>query len=211
MMCLLALDLSTKPGYAVFEGDKLVSYGTLFPEKSLKDFGNYPFNYVYFADYVAGRVIEMVNTLKPITVAIEETCRGKNSYSQKTLEFIHYAVVSGLMKQENPVACFYIRTGTWRGIVGANQNLDERKMNDKIRQIKRSTGKKLAKIDGKVVGLLTRKHSAIRAFKEHFGVELSIKFEDAAEAALMGLAFLKGASRCDGNLYGGVSGKTRIG
>jgi hypothetical protein len=57
-----------------------------------------------------------------------------------------------------------------------------------------------------VVGKRTKKHYALRAFKQHFGIELPRKMEDACDAALVGLAYAKGAPICDGTVNGGTAG-----
>lgn len=205
-----ALDLSTKPGWAVFHmKDGKVDhfkFDTIFPDKNVSDFGEYPFNFVRWADYISGKVILLLSlsfSMHPdLEVIIEETNAGKNPYSQKILEFIHYGVIKGCREHKIPIK--YIRTGVWRKIVGANMNAEEKNLNARIRRIKKSTGKKLAKIEGKVVGKRTRKHAALRCFKEHFGYDLPLKMEDACEAVLIGLAYTQGASICDGTVMGGT-------
>ena len=54
-----------------------------------------------------------------------------------------------------------------------------------------------------MVGKKGRKHVAIRRVAELFGIELLRKEEDAADALLLGLAYIKGAPRCDGTVHGG--------
>lgn len=190
----------------MFHDGILKSCETFFPKKSVNDFGSYPINYVHFAYYIADEVIFQSGLMKlnhpKIRVVIEETCAGRNNYSQKMLEFIHLEVIRGLNQKEIPM--YYIRTGVWRKKVGANLNAQEKLFNKNIAAIKRKTKSKLAKINGKVVGKLTRKHAALRCFKEHFGYEMPLKLNDAAEAALIGLAFIKGVSLCDGKLMGGT-------
>lgn len=209
---IVSLDLSTKTGLARFQvtdGEiKKLQFETLFPKKEIKEFGKYPFNYIDFAKELGSKISSQIHLIAinhpEIEVVIEETTRSKNNYSQKILEFIHYAVLTGLQSHNIPV--FYVRTGTWRGMVGANLNPDEKKLNSKIYRIKRSTGEKLAKIDGKVVGKRTKKHAALRCFEEHFGYELPLSMNDACEAVLIGLAYIRGASVCDGTLDGGHRG-----
>jgi hypothetical protein len=207
---IVALDLSTKPGWARFlvkDGEvQKLQFDTIFPKKEIKDYGHYPFNYVDFARELASHLVSDINLIHinhpEVEVVIEETTAGKNNYSQKILEFIHYAVLTGLQFKKIPA--FYIRTGTWRAKVGANLNDEEKKLNAKIRRIKNKTGEKLAKIDGKVVGKRTKKHASLRCFKEHFGYELPLNMNDACEAVLIGLAYIKGAPVCDGTTEGGT-------
>jgi electron transfer flavoprotein alpha subunit len=198
-MKILALDLSTKPGYAVFEYEKLGAFGTFFAEKKAKDYGDYPFSYVKLAQETVRKVMtDLIQVHDPDAIIIEETTLGRNSLSQKILEFIHFELLREINLMPLRPEVYYIRTGEWRNVVGCKQNDEEKKLNKEIKKIKKKTGKTLAKIDGKVVGRITKKHVALRVFYEKFGVELPIKMEDAADAALVGLAFLKGAETCDG-------------
>lgn len=210
---IVSLDLSTKPGWARFhlkEGEiQTMQFDTIFPKKLIKDYGHYPFNYLDFARELGSKLvydISLIHINHPeVEVVIEETTTSKNNYSQKILEFIHYAVLTGLQAHKIPVV--YVRTGVWRGITGANLNADEKKLNAQIYRIKKKTGDKLAKIDGKVVGRRTRKHAALRCFKNLFGYELPLSMNDACEAVLIGYAFIKGAPVCDGTISGGTYGK----
>ncbi len=203
-MKILALDISTKPGWAFFVDGELNSYGTIFAEKHTPDFGEYPWNYLGLAEHVAREVYSKVTEFGPEHVVIEESTAGKLNYSQKILEFLHYCILKSL---QGLVPVSYVRDGVWKRIVGAVQNNEEKKLNARIRKIKKETGSKLAKIDGKVVGKRTRKHYAIRAFSEHFGIQLRRMDEDACDAALLGLAFIKGAPVCNGRPDGGTSKK----
>lgn len=209
MKTVLALDLSTKSGWAYFEDGKLIKYGTVFSERKASDFGDYPYSYILFADHVYEMLLDELGKITFHTenkneIVIEETTSSKNNYSQKILEYIHYKVVGHfyLLKRDLPIK--YVRTGVWRRTVGATQTKEERNYNAKIARQKRSTGKRLAKIDGKVVRKLNRKDSALRVFKKEFGIELTYKDNDACDAALLGLAYLRGASVCDGTINGGT-------
>lgn len=205
---VIALDVSSKPGYALFEEEKLVDYGTIFPEKEKDDFGVYPFNYIGYSNYIVDRLVFKVLELKndrECEVVVEETNAGRNNYSQKLLEFIHFGMCSRL--SSFGIKPKYIRTGVWRKFTNANQNDAEKKHNAKYGRSKRKKAegdKTRVRIDGKLTRRLDTKDYAIRAFKEHFGVELHRTMEDAAEASLLGLAFIKGAPVCDGTPKGGT-------
>lgn len=214
-MGLLALDVSTKPGWAFFKQKELVRYGTIFADREAKDFSvPYPFNFVYLAEYTVTRLVKEVidpcieESIEPLVVVIEETNPGKNVYSQKKLEFIHYALAKALAHRR--IFPKYIRDGAWKNVVGARQNPEEKKLNSRIARYKKRNNTQLAKFDldgsgkEKVVGKLGPKHYALRAFKEHFGIELKRSDEDAADAALIGLAYLKGVPVCDGTDKGGI-------
>lgn len=198
-MILLSLDVSTKSGYAVFIDGELRHWGTVFPDKTVKDFGIYPKNFAVCAHHIVDRLwVEAVlpYTDREFEVVIEETNRGKNSLSQRLLEFLHFCLIEkfltiGVMPK-------YIRTGEWRKIVNARLSPEEKALNIQISKFKRQTGEKLAKVNGKVVGKKGKKHVAIRLVKELYGIELARKSEDAADAILLGTAYLKGAEICDG-------------
>ena len=207
-MDLLALDVSTKPGWAFFKDKKLVRYGTMFADKEAKDFPfPYPFNFICLAEHITGRLCREI--LDPcliecgnLKVIIEETNPGRNVYSQKKLEFIHYSLIK--MLDVRKVCPIYIRDGSWKNAVGARQNAEEKKRNAQISRYKKKNDSKLAKLDLdgsgklKVVGKLSDKHYAIRAFKEHFGIQLKREEEDAADAALIGLGYMLGVPICNG-------------
>jgi len=196
----------------------LVRYGTLWADKTESDFGNYPFNYLELACHVARRLYEEVilpscNDSSELNIVIEETTASQANYSQKKLEWIHYAVLD-LLRIRPPVTnlkIFYIRDGVWKNKTGARQNAEEKKINGKISRYKKKHGKKLAKLDltgsgkARVVGKLGPKHYAIRAVREHFGIELQLQQEDSADAILLGKAFVMGVPVCDGTPFGGNS------
>jgi hypothetical protein len=205
---LIALDVSSKTGWAVFKDGRPSNWGTLFPDKTTKDFGPYPRNYVRWAIYTADRLIEDVVRKHWVTgmpIVIEETNTGKNCYSQKGLEFLHFWLNKRF--EELNVDVFYLRTGEWRKLVQAKMSKEEKSLNAKIARIKKQTGLKLAKIDGKVVGKKGRKHVSIRVANDLFGLELTRSDEDCAEALLVGEGFLRGAAWCDGTTNGGKSEK----
>ncbi len=201
-MKILALDIATKVGWAVFDNKALTNFDTLFSDRKASDFGEYPRNYILWAEYIADRIMELVSKFDPSVVVIEETNASRQNYSQKILEHVHFAVNKRLMEYPN-IQVKYIRTGVWRKLTGSVQTKEEKALNAKIARIKKKTGDKIAKIDGKRVGKFTRKHSALRCFEDHFGIKLPKKLDDAAEAALLGLSYIKGAPTCDGTLMGG--------
>jgi hypothetical protein len=221
---LLALDISQKTGFAVFVDGKLTECGTLFTDKTVSDFGTYPRNYVEFSKFIAALIYSgLVLKFKPDRIVIEETNPGREVYSQKKLEQIHYSFINQLIESGRCDRVSYLRTGEWRKAVTAKQNSEEKKLNSKISREKAKRNASIMsdknltteqktkaiklpiKIDGKVAGRKGRKHVSIRVANELFGLSLKRKDEDAAEAALLGQAFLNGAVACDGTIRGGVS------
>lgn len=223
---VIALDLSTKTGWASFRNGKLDKYGTIFLNQTVEAFGPYPYNYIEASKKMASMVFDKITELEmedpndPITdIVIEETNASKQNYTQKIVEYVHYSVVQML----NDILCLtcmeihYIRTGEWRKITGANKTKEEKSLNAKVSREKAKIRKKieaeqgkeaaekariLAKIDGHVVGKVTPKHQAIRAVKEIYGLDFQMKENDAVDAILVGTGFLRGAPLCDGTPKG---------
>lgn len=216
-MILIALDLSTKPGYAVFEGTKLIRYGTLYPDVLLKDVPlPYPHNYAHMTSGVTGKLYAHIirpylSQTNAIQIVIEETTASSQNYTQKILEWIHHSLYQRLSALEGwPIGVHYIRDGVWKRMTGANQNKEERNWNARISRYKKTHDKKiakLAKVKGekpKRVRKLDSKDYAKRALKEVTGLDLPIESEDAIDAILIGIAFLWGAPKCDGTTDGGT-------
>lgn len=230
----IGIDLSTKPGFAVFRGNELYRYGTLWADKTREDFGPYPYNYLALADYTICKLFnevidrETFNYSGVPTIVIEETTGSNQNYTQKILEFLHYRLIQEFRLRQH-FQLVYIRDGVWKNLVGARQNTAEKKLQSKIsRQKKKKKADFLkanpnaekvpsfrAKLDldgsgkAKVVARLDQADYSIRAFREIFGIELSKEHEDAAEAALLVKAFFMGAPHCDGTTEGGIPIETK--
>lgn len=231
MEILLAIDLSTKPGYAIFHGRELKHYDTIFPKREYKDAGKYPLNYLALTEEIVCEVLSLIplstiNVIQPfnLNVVLEETTASQSNYSQKKLEFLHCLLLYEL--RELGIVPMYVRDGVWKDMVGARQINSEKNHNARIsRQKKKKKDKFKAenpdaeKIpafrasikteDGrsKVLRRLDEKDYSIRAVKEHFGIELSREQEDTADAINIGWALLHGAPLCDGTPDGGLRSK----
>jgi hypothetical protein len=220
---LISLDLSSKPGFAVYHKGVLIRYGTLFQKIKVDQMGPYPMNYVSHARHVVERIRDEVIlplipaleleklTPRDIQFVIEETTASSQNYTQKTLEFIHCGLIQFLVEGLDAKVS-YIRDGVWKRVCGANQNAAEKALNAKISRYKKKHNVTLAKFvneQGKlrVKGKLDRQDYYIRAVKEIFGLEFTKEFEDTAAAILIGLAYLRGAPLCDGTTKGGLLAK----
>jgi hypothetical protein len=205
-MRVLALDVSTNTGYAYYEDGKLILSGTIWPDKDLTSFGPYPFNYIDLAESLSKNIMNFCVDffIGECDIVVEETTASKNNYSQKTLEYLHFCLLRHIRSLGPNYQVSYLRTGTWRSTVGARQTKEERNLNARISRIKKQTGKKLAKIDGKVVGRKDRKDYAIRTVREIFGMSLKKKDNNQADAILLGWAYILGAPACDGTVKGGI-------
>ncbi len=181
-MRVLALDASTKCGWALFVDGKLVESGAL-PPVSIEDFNVnddphlspfYPYNVVYGARLIAKQCVDICYAKNPDVIVVENTNKGKNRHTQRILEFIHYVLLSKF--EDRPWLIRYMDTSEWRKLVGLWMSKDDKKNNRQV-----STGKKRGKI--------TKKHLAVRMVNEKFHKSLKLKDNDEADAILLGLAF----------------------
>lgn len=207
MTRLLALDLSTKTGYAIFDADKLVEYDVVQNNRTVHEYGSYPYSYMAAAVEVAINVQLIVKLHRPDVVVIEETNGSKSRYTQKILEFIHLAVLRELQELRMLGNVVYINTSDWRKAVGGHLSKEDKKLNAKV-----SKAKKRAKVDGKldiklfnkykkelgVKGRTNKKHVAIRVANTLFGLNLKPKDNDKADAICLGYSYILGVPACDG-------------
>ena len=187
---ILALDMSTKTGYAVIDIDEdtfdLIDDGTL--EKISEPEGRYPENYLDWSAKCISQIIDIYDKFQPDELVIEETAKGsKNNMSQKIVEFIHYELAlcfeHGGIMFDKPRRFFL--TEEWRRIVGCRMNDAEKKQNAEVRK-QRKKGIKVCKDkDGKRIGLIGKKHVNVRRANEVYGLELILKDEDRADALLL--------------------------
>jgi Holliday junction resolvasome RuvABC endonuclease subunit len=198
-MFVLALDLSTKTGYALLEGEpgnipRIIETGLLTNSGPVSSYGEFPWSYVNATKSIAEKVLEVVARLKPDLVVIENTNLGRARYSQKTLEFIHLHVLLGLA-DKYPVV--YINSSDWRRKLGATLTKEDKSMNTKVRKLKKSGDKKGLQELG-VRGRIGKKHVAVRYVNSTFNLQLKLKDNDIADATCQGVAWFLGAPVCDG-------------
>ncbi len=192
---ILALDISTKTGWAFFESSAtdchLIAYGKI-PQIHTPD-GEYPKSFIEWANACFAQIYAVVEQFKPDVIVIEETSAGSKAiYTQKILEWIHFlmakfAVDSGLTLR-------YIMTEEWRRETGCLMSKEESKRNKEVKKFKEKNGTKIAyDKDGKRIGKITRKHVNIRRANEVFGAflkePLRKKDEDTADSLLLGYAY----------------------
>lgn len=206
---IIAIDLSTKPGVAIFSNGQLKYTGTCFNDKTVEDFGKYPNNYIKFVKYTIEKLLKYVQTLgynwnNFDKIILEETTSSRNNYSQKKLEFLHYEFLLTFDNLKGKIV--YIRSEVWKRITNAKMSKEEKSVNAKIYRLKRQLGKKVVRKDihGNSIRKVTRHDSYIRRCNELFDTKFGRKEEDAAAACLLGLAFLQNAPVCDGTIKGGV-------
>lgn len=211
MRKILALDLSSNAGFAVIvipDGDDpaITQYGNVVMSKpKIAAFGAFPMCYVWAAEDVARQCVELVKLHVPDVLVIEETNHGRASgYSQKFLEYLHFAVLQGLDRAGliRPEQVKYIATGDWRRTLGLKMSKEDLKNNRKARDANRSGStagdKKKARAAAGISGRVTTKHLSVRYVNERYGMDFILKDNDIADAICVGMAFLQGASVSQG-------------
>lgn len=184
-MRVLALDASTKSGWALFVDGQLSNSGVLDPVP-VEDFNvnkdpqlstKYPYNIVEGARKITAQVLDLVRRCGTLdVVVIENTNKGKNRHTQRILEFMHFCIL--VMLQELPQKMAYMDTSEWRKIVGLWMTKDDLKNNRDVKA-------------GKKRGKVTKKHLAVRMVNEKYpDLKLIQKDNDQADAILLGLAYV---------------------
>jgi Holliday junction resolvasome RuvABC endonuclease subunit len=189
---VLALDVSTKTGYALVvssdSGMKLENYGTI--SQIHQPDGNYPSNYVIWAYDCFNEILKIINSSNPDVLVIEETSKGsKNAMSQKILEFLHFLLAQYI--KDNHIKSVYIMTEQWRREIGCQMSKEEKLRNKEVRTYKKKNKTIIAyDINGKRTGLIGRKHVNIRRVSEIFAGQLKepLKRKSEDEADALGLS-----------------------
>jgi hypothetical protein len=181
-MKLLALDISTKTGWAIFENGAYKTSGAL-DKVFIEDFNvnkepqkssAYPWNIIDAADQVSRSILALYNEHLPDVLVLEDTNKGRNRATQRALEWIHSAVLKIL--RPNGKSIKYMDSSDWRKTVGLKLNPDQKKNNKEV-----SAGKKRGKIN--------KKHLSVLMTNEKFGLQLKLKDNDQSDACLLGLAY----------------------
>jgi hypothetical protein len=217
MAKLLALDLSTKTGWAYFEtcgkseefgtaleNFKLVDNGLIKLGQNILTFeGEYPRNVMRAVWTQVDKVLDVVFKYEPSVIVIEDTVPGRQALSQRFLEWLHYNLLSSIeseVRADQMPKIVYLKTGVWRQNVGLKQSKADAKNNkiaNKIKSLPKDMAKKMRKETG-VRGKISKKHQAVRMVNERFSLNFKVKDNDRADAILLGCAFLQGAPICDG-------------
>lgn len=215
-MRVLGIDLSTKTGHCHLEGEpgslpELVSYGVICNDKPIKEFGEYPFCYLYATDNVIRRIRTLVMEVMPDVVVIEQSNKGKNRFTQKAIEFLHckllemlddfrgYCEANGFTVPK----VVYINSSDWRSCLKVALSKEDKKNNAKIYKAKKlaaangesihSTKKKLG-----VKGKINKKHVAIRYVNATFHKDFKVKDNDICDAIALATSYFLGAKLDNG-------------
>lgn len=181
-MKILALDLSTKPGWAIIKSGKCLAYGNAhfpilnfnvnnYPERAKE----YPYNIIETSQQVADYIFNIYQAESDIdVVVIENTVRGKNRNTQRSLEWVHYAVLSYFVDASELI--HYVDPTQWRKALEMKLTPAD-KENNKL--VKNKLGR----------GKITSKHLSVRFVNSEFDLNLKMKDNDIADAICIGLAY----------------------
>lgn len=205
-MRLLAIDLSSHAGYALFESElgiltKPVEYGIVTTGKTVKEHGPFPQSYVIAAEAQTRLIMEVVTRIKPDAIVIEQTNLGKARFSQKMLEFLHAFLLQSLMSEFSDVPISYISSSTWRKVVGSVATKEDKAQNARLSKAKSAAKKAGTKLDKKALGIagkITKKHISVRWCNQRWDMGFGVSKNDIADAICLGASFLLGAELCDG-------------
>lgn len=172
----------------------LVGYGRMDLVRSRED---YPYGYVLDAEYQANNLMLLAAEQKPDEIVIEESNGGggrASGYTQKLIEWLHLALLQRLRQYLPDIPVGYIRTSTWRKVVGSLLSKDDKKKNAALARAKRlgTEEEKAAKKRLGIRGKTTKKHVAVRYVNQTYHIHLKAGEHDAAEAIAIGDARLRG-------------------
>jgi hypothetical protein len=181
-LILLALDISTHTGWAVFNDKKLLDYGVLNikiddlnfkpdPSKSPK----YPKNILNASSGMLYLIKELLDKYSPKIVICENTTKGRNRHYQRCLEWFHKDIIDYFVDHEQ--AFVYMDPSEWRFILDMRLSKDDKKNNREV-----SLGKKR--------GRITKKHLSVRMANNLFSLNLKIKDNDIADALMLCWAYI---------------------
>lgn len=176
-MVILALDISTKTGYAVLSEGKLTATGVLRSKKRNSLANSVPFTAyadVVCAESMGTQVRDLVLEVRPDYIYIEQTNKGQQRGTQKLLEFLHFASLKAIATsyQKNYNYVKYIDTSRWRSIISLRLTKEQKKHNKLVKE-KKARGK------------ITTKHLAVTWANTKFDLKLKLKDNDIADACCM--------------------------
>lgn len=169
-MKIVGLDMSTHCGWALISDEAgLLGHGLY--ETSDKPLNSLVEDYFYMAraSSISYQVAGLVMQVQPDYIYIEQTNKGRARGSQKQLEFIHFAVLYELKKNNWHHKVRYIDTSDWRKILNIKMTKDDSKHNKRVKS-------------GEIRGKITPKHLAVRWANEMYKQKLKLKDNDIADA-----------------------------
>lgn len=202
---LLSLDLSTHTGWAFYKGGVLADVG-YFDVKIENYVANirkwtdipsvYPYNLMTAAKFMSSKCITLWHQLGEPNIVTEHTEGSKHRISQRTLEFIHFALFSEFEEQMviGQHSIKYLLNSDWRKHCKCyiKEWPEYQKWNKEVSKAKKKakptkSGARVAKIDGKIVSPIDQKKlSIIIAKKNHPDFADRIDNDNTADAVNLG-------------------------
>lgn len=197
MKIVLALDMSTSStGYALFDRETktLIKSGRMKPKVAGIHKHKYPKAALFVILDMAKRIADLITETKPDWIVIEEVNRGINRIGQKSLDALHFFVLSHMYALAD--ASIYLDRVSyidsngkkgWRGMLGLKLSDQDKQVNAEIRlhNRKKSTKKKAPLIDWKV---LAQRYVNTK-FKTSFNVWENPGDNDECDAIALGDAW----------------------
>ncbi len=204
---VLSLDISSKAGFALLQGEcgtgalpEILEKGLILGTSPFQH-GAYPQNYYLASFRQAEQLLKLTERTAPDEIVIEEVNLGKSRYSQRSLEWTHAFYVYGASTQFAGTPIIYISSSQWRSTVGLVMSKTDKKANALLSKAKKSAAESGAKLDKAALGVrgkVTKKHLAVRWVNERYGLDFRIKDNDVADAIALGVSHFWGAEACDG-------------
>jgi hypothetical protein len=200
----LALDPSSRTGYAIFEGSSLLEYGLLTKEINgfKSDVSNYtqlapeyPMNYIEATSCMAKDIMTIIKDHGIEYVVLEHTESSMHRFSQRYLEWLHMALILSFAK--NKIKFQYLLNSDWRKAAKCylkdwpeydKHNKEVRKLKKKATPTK--SGAKVAKNEaGKIVTIIDQKKLSMLVASKYVGCD--IDNDNTSDAILLGVAAMK--------------------
>lgn len=198
---LLAVDLATMTGWALFVEGQLDSFGQI--DGHSETSSSPPYDLVDKTAHAARRTYERVVSSRPDAIVLEETNIGGRSgqRSQKFLEWEHLALLQLLEQVPGRESVSYLQSRQWRAAIGLGLSKADRAQNKTLSQVKRKIKDKLgrnptpaemsaAKAEAGISGKRTIKHASVDWVNARHKLNLKKTQADAADAICLGDAFL---------------------
>jgi hypothetical protein len=204
-MRILALDISTKAGYAVLDvsdsGErKLVEYGSVKLGAVILSFGDYPWCYLHAAQEQALKLVKLEEKFLPDIIVVEEVNLGKSVWAQKSLDYTHCMFLH-LLDGDTKAKIVYLSSRAWRQALGQVMSKDQKKANAKLSKAKREAADSGAKLDKVALGIrgkVTKKHLAVKYVNDTYNLSLKMVENDSADAICLATAYMQNAVPCTG-------------
>jgi len=200
---VLSLDISSSTGWAWLDteiGPGSLIYGCIQLEKKAREYGKHPYGFKHAAEDMASRLKALSEQHPSDVIVIEETNGGGRArFTQKYLEYLHFATLNTLPEDGRIV---YVSTSDWRKVTETHLSKEDKNRNAKLSRHKKNASLRGTKLDKKSLGIAgktTIKHVAIRRVRELYGIELLKTQDDPADAILLLHSFINGVRPCTGS------------